>query len=237
MCTPELIRSSPLTIRRDSHKAQGKVWPMNASELYNEGYFMRGEGSNYVNYSWKPELTLPMARSLVDLLNIKPCDSIMDIGCARGYVCKALRELGIDAWGFDISSWAIANCDPSVKDYVSQTFPITPYDFFLCKDVLEHISVPELSKMVASLAALVRKSILIIVPLSHVAGGPFVRREDSRDETHIIQWPLESWMSFITSLVDTDTFIVSGSWHWPRIKPSSNSPLKSCGFLHIKKIA
>lgn len=214
-----------------------KVRPMNASELYGEGYFMRAEGSNYVNYSWQPALTIPMARSLVKLLEIEPlADTLCDIGCARGYLCKALRMIGVPAFGYDISAWAIANCDPDVKAYVSNVFPTEQHDFFFLKDLVEHVPLSDLSQMLSKLTSLVRKAILIIVPLSSESGGPYVRREDNMDSTHLIRWPLESWMDYVQGLVSTQDFIVSGSWHWPGLKPSSAIVLKSCGFVLIKRI-
>lgn len=209
---------------------------MNASELYGEGYFLRGEGSNYINYSWLGEPTLKMASHLIKLLGIEFGETVCDIGCARGFLVRALRETGVYAYGFDIATWPIEHCDEKVKPWVSNKFPDEQYDYFIMKDVAEHLSVSELSITLSKLIGLVRKSILIISPLSSEAGGPFLRKEDSLDATHIIRWPLESWLDFIQSLVPADEFSVSGSWHYPGLKPSSNSPLKSCGFIHIKKI-
>jgi SAM-dependent methyltransferase len=36
-----------------------------------------------------------------------PTRTHLDVGCATGFVVEALRELGIDAWGSDISGWAV----------------------------------------------------------------------------------------------------------------------------------
>lgn len=210
---------------------------MNTSELFGEGYFLRAEGSNYHDYRWLGQPTIDMARSLTKLLGVQWGETICDIGCARGYVVRALRELGHAARGFDISSWAIENADPLVKDYVSTNFPEQPYDYFFMKDVAEHIPVAELSLTLVKLLGLVRTGILLIVPLSAESGGPFIRREDNQDCTHRIAWPIQEWLNFLTCLADPNEFIVSASWHWPQLKPSSNSPLKSCGFLLIKRIA
>lgn len=206
---------------------------------YNEDYFIRGEAlgiSNYSGYKWLGEPTLAMARSMIALLDIKPEHTVCDIGCARGYAVRAFRELGYQAYGYDTSKWAIENCDPSVMEYVSTKFPVFPFDHFIGKDVMEHVPLGELSAMLSKLLGLVRKDILIIAPLTHSPGGPYVRREDNSDGTHQIRWPLESWMDYITSLAHPDKFIVSGSWHWNGIKPSSATHHKSCGFILIKKI-
>lgn len=197
---------------------------------------MRAEGSNYHDYRWLGQPTIDMAKSLIKLLGITWGETTCDVGCARGFCVRAFRELGYSAYGYDISRWAVENCDETVRAYVSNKFPSQPYDYFTLKDLAEHVPVAELSTMIVKLLELVKNSILLIVPLSHQSGGPYVRREDNLDQTHLNRWPLESWLDFLTSLAHPDKFIVSGSWHWPGIKPSSNAPLKSCGFLLIKRI-
>lgn len=212
---------------------------MNIADLYGEDYFIRGADlglSNYRDYRWLPEQTHKMAKAMIALLEILESNTVCDIGCARGFLVRALRENGIEAFGHDLSRWAIEHCDPLVTDYVSREFPVVPYDFFTMKDIVEHIPVAELSVMLGKLLGLVLKSILIIVPLSSQAGGPYVRKEDNMDSTHLIRWPLESWLDYITSLAHPNKFLVSASWHYPGLKPSSATHPKSCGFLLITKI-
>lgn len=209
---------------------------MNTSELFGEGYFIRAEGSNYKDYRWLGEPTLEMARHLIKLLGIEFGDTVVDIGCSRGYLVRALRETGVYAYGYDIAKWPIENCDEKVRSWVSNKFPDEPHEFFISKDTLEHVPVSDLSQMLLKLTGLVKKAILIIVPLSSESGGPYVRREDNLDSTHLIRWPLESWMDYVQSLVSTQDFIVSGSWHYPGLKPTSGTVMKSCGFILIKRV-
>lgn len=70
--------------------------------MYDREYFEYGVEtgkSNYQNYRWIPELTIPMAMTIIDLLGIKPNESVLDYGCAKGYLVKALRMLHRNAWG------------------------------------------------------------------------------------------------------------------------------------------
>jgi SAM-dependent methyltransferase len=133
---------------------------MNPS-FYDYNYFMCGIESRkscYQNFRWIPELTIPMVMTMIDLVGIKRHDTVLEVGCAKGYIVKAFRMLYRYAFGIDISRYAIDNVDPDVKEYCSLVqegdIPSKHFDCCIAKDVLEHISyediVPLLSKINAS---------------------------------------------------------------------------------------
>lgn len=205
---------------------------------YDEEYFMdgiRSGKSNYVDYSWKPDLTIPLAECIVNELGMEPEDTFLDVGCSRGYVVKAMRTLGVAAFGYDISEWAINNCDPEVKSVVSTRFPKDNFHFVFSKDVMEHIPEEELTVLVDQLLKQCLISMLVIVPLSYVDGGDYVRKEDNMDFTHVIRWPLQTWMDFFQNRSGKQ-FQVSGSWHIAGLKPTSFTHLKSCGFITLQRL-
>jgi hypothetical protein len=209
------------------------------NEPYDEDYFLNGVKSgksNYENYSWRPELTLPMARSVRDSLGaFFDGETVLDVGCARGYLVKALRQIGVDAYGYDISKWAITNCDPAVSGFVSNHLEDKQHHFIFSKDCFEHIPEPDLVVLVDKLLGLCETSMLVIVPLSIVEGGDYVRKEDNMDSTHVIKWPLCAWMDFFQNRAGTG-FHVSGSWHIEGLKPTSFTCLKSCGFIRLDRV-
>jgi len=114
---------------------------------FGEDYFERGIETGvslYTNYRWMPEATIRLAMAFIDKLCIGRQSKILDFGCAKGYLVKAFRLLWRDAWGCDISPYAISNCDSDVKDYVKLYDGLgIPFDihFDLCiaKDVFEHV--------------------------------------------------------------------------------------------------
>ncbi len=90
--------------------------------VYDADYYERGVESGkscYSNYRWLPELTIPMAMVLIDTLGIRPDQRVLDFGCAKGFVTKALRMLRRDAWGIDISRYALSQAPEDIKPYVS----------------------------------------------------------------------------------------------------------------------
>jgi len=212
------------------------------SPFYDADYYLNGPAtskSNYENYSWKPDLTLPMADHLKRVLHIKDGGTVLDFGCARGYLVKALRMRGVNAFGCDSSEWAIENCDEAVKGYVSRDIPIDQFDHIICKDVLEHIHPAELFPLLCDLVVLMRKSLLVIVPLTASVDEPYLRPEDNTDPSHVIRWPLHVWLQQIDRLVmggPCDGIIVTGSWHYPGLKPASSEVPKSCGFIQFTRV-
>lgn len=213
---------------------------------YTEEYYLRGKAagvSNYENYRWLEEPTMVLAKRVVEAMNVKPGDTFLDFGCARGYLVKALRRLGVSACGHDISEWAVENCDPEVKGYVSTThFSIAGFDHIWCKDTAEHLEPVELAKILDRMLKIARKSILFIVPLARGGGefnidrGWYVRDEDNQDKTHIIRWTLERWMEFMWGQGIIGDWVLQGSWHIPGLKPTSLSHPKSCGFIMFRRI-
>src|SRR5690349_17560182 len=115
------------------------------TQQYDADYFLRGKElgiSGYTDYRWLPELTMPMVASMVRHLGIQPDDTILDFGCARGYVVRAFREMGYEAFGYDASTWALDNADPVTAPYLyREESSIIGSDFawVIAKDVLEHI--------------------------------------------------------------------------------------------------
>ena len=81
--------------------------------------------------------------------------TVLDAGCAKGFLVAALRERGVEAYGIDYSDYAVANAPEAVRPYVkvgSITDPIEGrFDLITCIEVIEHLPRPELNKAVAAL--------------------------------------------------------------------------------------
>lgn len=166
------------------------------TETYDADYFLRGQESGkslYSDYRWMPELTKPMVCSIISHLGIEHSSTILDFGCARGYVVRALRELGYTAYGYDVSRWAIDNCDRTVKQYLTcdDDSGVGSFDWIIAKDVLEHI--PEVQKKIDQLVVSAQKGIFAVVPLSEVDGGRYVIKSYEKDVTHVHRLTLPTW--------------------------------------------
>lgn len=157
-------------------------------DKFNQDYFERGIETGvscYQNYRWIPELTIPMAVSICDYLDIKKGQTILDYGCAKGYLVKAMRLLGRPTWGIDVSNYALSKTEESIINYCSGVkgwfgFP-SKFDFCIAKDVFEHIELPELSTILKEIPS---DTLFVIVPLGKE--GKYYAHCNNLDKTHII---------------------------------------------------
>ena len=158
--------------------------------------------SNYEKYRWMPEKTIPIVKAYINWLKMNTGDTVLDFGAAKGYTVRAFRELGFNAWGCDISSYAVNNCDPKVKHFMRLCtnrkpvpFGDVKFDFIIAKDVLEHIPSTFLSLTLQSLFSVsTRKTkLFVMVPLAKYSGGPYLLDLSENDATHVIREDLEGW--------------------------------------------
>jgi hypothetical protein len=82
------------------------------SESYNSDYFIRyGDGavSNYVNYEDCQELVGEQFEAMWSIApNLFYGKPVVDAACAYGHGVARLRGLSVDAYGFDLSEFAVA---------------------------------------------------------------------------------------------------------------------------------
>lgn len=182
-------------------------------ERFNADYFERGEETGvscYTAFRWLPELTIPMAHELVTHLQIDRHESILDFGCAKGFLVRALRMLRYNAYGFDVSQYAIDHAPEDTLPFLfcGEQLPVGKYySWLISKDVLEHVPYEKLHETLVSMRIASRNA-FVIVPLGD--GHRYNAAEYEKDATHIIRQPPGWWGSqfwkagFETLEMDTD---------------------------------
>src|SRR5512135_3336919 len=88
------------------------------AELYDAGYYANGCGeAPYARTpAWLAHYDGFAARIMAD---IAP-QTVLDAGCALGMLVEGLRSRGVEAFGLDISAFAIANVAESIRPYCWQ---------------------------------------------------------------------------------------------------------------------
>jgi SAM-dependent methyltransferase len=151
-----------------------------AGQLYGHWYY-GSYAMPYEEENWR-QFFGGVADAIVAQLAPK---TVLDAGCAKGFLVAALRERGVDASGFDLSEVAVAEAPETVRDHVrvgSLTEPIEGrYDLITCIEVIEHLDPADAAAAVANLASATDRVLLSSTP-------------GDRDEpTHVNIQPPERW--------------------------------------------
>lgn len=216
---------------------------MTKEDFYDKNYYENGllsKKSLYENYRWLPELTIPLAEEITTIMSGSlngdelKSTTILDFGCAKGFLVKAFRELGYTAFGIDVSQYAISESPLEIKGYVrcldllKEPLPLEwmPIDYIIAKDVLEHLEKDQLFKQLTKLRTLSNR-ILVIVPLGD--GTKYFIDEYEQDPSHYIKEDLGWWVETLNNY----GFQVKGTYEVGNLKSSWKSHhLKGNGLLY-----
>ncbi len=124
------------------------------SSAFDSYYFQHGCGRPYERDDEWLNFFDSIAERIVEDFQPK---TVLDAGCALGFLVEGLRDRGVEAFGFDISEYAISNVHQSIKDYcelgsVTDPFP-RKYDVIVCIEVLEHLKPQDSYKAIENICS------------------------------------------------------------------------------------
>ena len=157
------------------------------SELYNAEYYHSGCGP--IPYE-EPEHWVNFFGMIADRIvaDIHP-KTVLDAGCAMGYLVAALRDRGVEAYGVDISAYAISKVREDVRPFCkvgSLTEPLPAglpdrYDLVVTIEVLEHLYAEDGRQAIRNLCQLTDKVLFTSTP------------DDFIEPTHVNVQQREYW--------------------------------------------
>ena len=179
-------------------------------------YFAHGCGRAYQRDSTWLRAFAAIADRIVSDLNPR---TVLDAGCAMGFLVEGLRQRGVEAYGVDISEYAIQNVHPEIRPYcrvgsVAEPFPQS-YDLIVSIEVLEHMSQAEAEQAIRNFCQYTDRILFSSTPF------------DYREATHFNVQPPEYWAeqfarhSFLRD-VDFDASFVTP---WAALYTRSNEPI------------
>lgn len=157
------------------------------SELYNEAYYHNHCGS--IPYEESEQWTGFFGKVADQIVaELKP-KTVLDAGCAMGYLVAALRDRGVEAYGVDISEYAISKVREDIRPYCavgSLTEPLPDclpkhFDLVTNVEVLEHLSEEDGRKAIANLTSLADTILFSSTP------------DDYEEPTHVNVQQREYW--------------------------------------------
>ena len=157
------------------------------SELYNYEYYHCCCGP--IAYE-EPAHWVEFFGGIADRIvnDLKP-RTVLDAGCAMGYLVAALRDRGVEAYGVDISEYAISKVREDIKQYcavgsLTESLPAClprQYDLVVTIEVLEHMYEEDGRKAIQNLCTLSDRIIFSSTP------------DDFTERTHFNVQQREYW--------------------------------------------
>lgn len=183
---------------------------MKEKEIYNDLYFKEyrtevGKSAYAENKELKQNFVRD-AKRIVDLFNPR---RVLDIGCALGFLVEALRDLGVEAYGMDISEYAVNNVRDDIKGYckvgsIADGIPLElpkEYDLVVTVEMMEHLYPEDAEKAIKNICSITDTVLFSSTP------------DEINDPTHVnVQLP-ETWAriyaynGFFRAFYDVDTLV------------------------------
>jgi SAM-dependent methyltransferase len=149
----------------------------------------------------------------------------IDAGCALGILVETMRDRGVEAYGFDVSKYALEQAHESVSPYCFNASLADPWpddlparvDLVTCIEVIEHLSKEDEAAALDNLCARTDRVFFTSSPL------------DYAEPTHINVNPSEYWAArfaergFVRNLDALD--LLGGPFPWAAVYERSEMPV------------
>ena len=115
------------------------------SAKFGEEYFDGDRKLGYGGYNYDGRW-VKVAKRLIENFELKPGAKILDVGCAKGFLVKDLVDLGFDAYGIDVSEYALGSCPDEVVgrlhlgDMRTLPFRSNTFDVVVCINTLHNLN-------------------------------------------------------------------------------------------------
>lgn len=183
------------------------------SGVYDESYYTSKNYAGYLERSTRYERMVAeihhdvFRRVGLDFV----CKPVLDFGCAAGFTCAALDQLGYKyVTGYDVSDWAVqwGRSNLGLRNLTTNHKSVEGkhWSLMLAFDVFEHM---ELSALESALSKLNPEHILVRIPLAETDGGKYVLSVSEADKTHIVRKTRVSWYEWFANNGYTRIFNVN----------------------------
>ncbi len=196
----DLLKNYPKTKRNPDERAVQKTEEDRAiARKFSKDYFDGDRKYGYGGYSYQPRFWQPVIPTFVEHFGLTSHSSVLDVGCAKGFMLYDLRLLipDIRYRGIDISEYAIENAIDDMKPFLSVgdarslEFPDKSFDVVISINTIHNLDSDECAQALREIERVSR-------------GKSFVTVDAYRDEEE--RKRMEAWN--LTAL----TFMHVGEW-------------------------
>lgn len=158
----------------------------NQGRLYYDGPRFLGYGG----YSKNDCHWINIAEELIKIFKLENSMSVLDIGCAKGYLVEAFSNLNFEkAYGIDTSSYAINTSETNIKDRLIESsvlkipFPSKFFDMSICIDVLQELPKSLIPAAIREINRVSKKSLIAV---------PVINSDNPEKKDQFLSWSISA---------------------------------------------
>ncbi len=112
-------------------------------------------GVGYGGYHYDGRYKLAVEK-MINHYDLRPGDSVLEIGCAKGFLLFEFFQYGLEVYGVEISEYAIEHAHPVVKDSIRNMdarrleFEDNSFSLVYAKEVLPHLPEQHLNIVISA---------------------------------------------------------------------------------------
>ncbi len=133
------------------------------AKQYGRDYWDGDRRYGYGGYSYDGRWE-GVARDMIEHYQLTESDSILDIGCGKGFLLYEMKKLlpGIRITGVDISDYALMHCKPEIKDSLhkgeatSLPYEDRSFDYVMSLGTLHNLKIYDLEKAVREIGRVLK---------------------------------------------------------------------------------
>ena len=211
----DLLANYPRTKRNVEERGQTKTEEVRAiARRFGKEFFDGSRDTGYGGFSYHPRFWQPVVPTFQSHFGLKAGDSVLDVGCAKGFMMHDMAELipGLTVKGIDISDYAIANALPDMKPHVQVAnatklpFPDKSFDVVICINTVHNLEREACGVALRELERVARRGAFVTVDAYR--DDDERRRMEAWNLTARTMMHVDEWKAFFASVGYT------GDYYW-----------------------
>jgi ubiquinone/menaquinone biosynthesis C-methylase UbiE len=176
---------------------------------YFDGTRMQGYGGYHYDGRWKP-----VVKRFSEYYNLKPGDSILDVGAGKGFMLYDFLQLipGLEVAGVDISLYAFENALSEVKSFLEVgnakelEYPDDSFDLVISINTIHNLRPDDCMKALQEIERVGRRNKFVVVDAYH----------NEEEKERFLKWNLtaETYMSTTEWKEFFDQAGYTGDYYW-----------------------
>lgn len=168
----DLLINYPKAKRNVKERGESKTEADRAiARQFGKEFFDGDRATGYGGFSYHPRFWQPVIPTFQNYFKLTAGDSVLDVGCAKGFMLHDLRESipGISVAGIDVSSYAIENALDSVKSHIQVAnatklpFRDNSFDVVISINTVHNLEKDELAKALQEIERVAKRNSFITV--------------------------------------------------------------------------